>query len=146
MAGWDTVYDRLLTVIPAATSVGDVYDGPPTSETWPDEFIVVGDNGAGDAGSYTPDFSDVDYMTDESGEILCLFVAQSGATADLPTLRATVGGWVGNLRTQITTDKRLGVLAEGGYVNVSRVEPSQLQTSKGAVVSLVVTISYFTRY
>jgi len=145
MAGWDTVYGRLLTLLPAVTGIADVYDGPPASESWPRQFIVVGDNGAGDAGSYTPDFSDIGYLTEETGEVLCLFGAQSGNT-NLTALRAAVDGWVAAVRAELVADKRLGVLEEGGYVNLSRVEPSQRQTPQGAVVSAVVTFSYLTRF
>lgn len=151
MTAWATVHDRLLELAPAFTSlaVTDVYDGPTTARKYPANYTVIGSDGTdgqGNAGNYTQDFSDVGAMTEEQGTVNCLLVARSGSSDALATLRGVVDGWVGALRALISTDKRLGVLTQGSYVNVGSVDIRQKQSKDGAVVALVVHVTYFARF
>lgn len=146
MAGWDVVYGHLLELLPTldGLSTDAVSDGPPLGD-FPAFFAAVGDDGDGNAGNYTQDYGDAG-LVDETGEILCRLVAQSGDEKSLPTLRATVSGWVDDLSAAFRADKTLGgLLRQGSTVAVGRVEPSQQQTQQGAVVDATVAITYFTR-
>lgn len=143
MTGWDAVYGYLLTYLP--TVVGTVYDGTPITKTPGQQFAIVGENGDGDAGFYTYEPQDMDALLREAGSVNVRFVAQSG-DVDLPSLRLIISGWSTTLRTHLSGNQTLsGVLKQGSVVKLDRVDIGQPQTTKGAVVDAIATVSYVTR-
>lgn len=143
MAGWDLVYDHLLTLLPTLDGMEQVFDGPPVGDV-PAVFGIVGDDGSGSGGTYSQDY-DTDVLVIETGEVRCVLGVQSGDTA-LDQLRSTLSSLVDDLTASIRADKTLGgVLMQGSTVSVARVEPSLRQTEQGAVAEAVVAVGYTTR-
>lgn len=148
MTVWEIVHTDATTFLATLTGLaGNVFDGPTVDRDDLTGWAVVGDDGEGNAGSFTQDY-DSEALNSETGEVNIRFVARSGDNdaASLAALRQAAQSWVDSLRTHYKADKTLGrVLTQGSTVNVGRTDVRQLQTKGGALVDLVVAVNYFTR-
>jgi len=140
------VIDALVTTLDAGTAVA-VYDGYPVLSSLPADFVVVG--GApdpdADAASLEQAWAGLGAKSrDETGEITCAVVAQSGGTVHKPS-RDRVLVILGELETAIRSDPTLGGAVAAGWLHVTTGALSQQQNSNGSRAVVTFTVSYRTR-
>src|SRR4051794_28044932 len=108
MTGWETVHTDALIFLATLTglTLGNVYDGPGVNNDEHISWASVGDDGAGNAGSFEQDY-DSEALVSETGEVNVHFVARSGDTdaPSLAALRQAVESWVDSLRAHYKADK-----------------------------------------
>lgn len=147
MTAWPRVVDALVAILPTLPewSGVPVFDGPPVTSSNPTTYCTVGYVEDDDAGSYERDERRSDYRVQETGEVRCHVVAQSGSTNDLPALRARVFALADAFEASVRADQSLGgVLSADGTTTVTASVRS-VQNEQGAGQSLVLAVRYLTR-
>jgi hypothetical protein len=128
------------------------YDGPLSSTTLPETFILVGTDGgetghgndAVDGCVVAQELSPMgNNWRDERGEITCAAWAHGGST-DIVPLRQLVTILVDVVEVRLQTDRSLGGAIDPrlGRAEFAGMRVRELQTPKGAVVRAVFTVSY----
>lgn len=144
------VRSALVSMFDAALS-DPVYDGPSRQKTPPKRFVLVGsDGGETGMGDGDEDGAVIEQSPssmgngwrDERGEITCAAWAWSGDT-DLAPLRTAITAMVDVAEAALAGDRSLGgLLVPPGMAEFSGLRIREAQTSKGAVVRALFTVSY----
>ena len=154
MSNLKAVASALVTTLRAASGMSapsgtgvPVFDGiTPDGRALPD-FVVVGlsdPNGGGPAFSYTADWAS--YFTDrsreESGEIACVAVAQSGDT-DTATVRNRVVDLLDACEAALTAAPQLGGAPAGlMWAHLTSADVDVEQSDAGCFATARFTVSY----
>lgn len=122
-----------------------IYDGPPVTGDAPEKYMTVGYVVGEDfAGSYEQTRNgDFQGLLEESGTVRSELVCLTG-DVDLVSMRAQAFALVDALEAEVSRDETLGVLSPATSSSLA-VDVQPLQTTNGAEIRLVVTLSYLTR-
>jgi len=140
------VIDALVTQLDAGTAFS-VYDGYPVTTTPPADFVIVGgtDDPDDDAASLDQEWAGLGKASrDETGQITCAVVSQSGGT-DLKTHRDRVLVILGELETALRADPTLGGVVQSGWLHLTAGALNQQQNANGSRARLTFTVSYRAR-
>lgn len=140
------VIDALVTQLDAGTAVA-VYDGYPVITTPPADFVIVGGTPDPDTDAASLDQAWAGLgakARDETGEITCAVVSQSGGT-NLKTHRDRALVILGELETAIRADPTLGGVVSSGWLHVTTGSLSQEQNTNGSRAVVTFTVSYRAR-
>lgn len=147
---WDVRSALVDTFTAAVASDVIVIDGPRSSGSTPKQFVVVGAVGddvlgvePGDGAAASHEWSTMGPgERQELGEVQSTIVAWSGAT-DLEVLRDQVQAIADACEAAVVADPSLGgVLDDMHEADVTGLRVSEAQTTDGAVVAAVLTVSY----
>ena len=143
---WDQVAEKLVAVIPGLTPATIdllVFSGQPISGDDPSHFVTVGYVADDSGGTFAQQRNDNGFAMDETGDVRCQFVSQTGDTLVAGVARE-VFDIVGSLQTYINGNQTLdGVLSQDGYCSMSSEIRSELD-EQGSAQSLVLTFRYWT--
>lgn len=141
------VVSRLVDLLPQLEGWSEVtvYDGPPVTADNPDAYVTVGFVVGEDfAGSYEQTRNgDIQGLLEETGSVRSELVCLTG-DVDLVSMRAQAFALVNTLEAEVSRDETLGVLSPATSSSLA-VDVQPLQTTGGAEIRLVVTLSYVTR-
>lgn len=141
---WPAVVDRLVSLLPTLPGWESVtvFDGPvPTGQT-PTDYVTVGYVSDDNAGVYNSTLYGEGSQYSEQGSIVSHLVCQTG-NANIPAMRARVFALIGALEDEIRADRRLGVLSQEGYCDLT-VDVQSISNARGSAQALNFTINYFT--
>jgi hypothetical protein len=146
-SAWPRVVTALIGILPTLPgwSGVQVFDGPPNTEQEFTSYITVGhQDGADTGGSFTQDYADDGIFWQESGDVVCRLVVQTG-NDDLPTVRTSLFALLDSLQQYLLADRWLaGTLTPEGWSNVT-VDPLVVKEASGTAMSLLITLHYYTR-
>lgn len=141
------VITALVSTFTTANPTATVIDGPRPTSDRATSFILVGSTGDDDDDATTDDtLSALGPGTwhDENGEVFCSAWAWSGDT-DIVTVRTSALGLYRACRDAVAADRTLGgALPLAGLAQVTRARLRQQQTSEGALVRVVFSVTYST--
>jgi hypothetical protein len=135
------------------TSGASVHNGPlPPKSTPPKQFLLIGSDGGADGfgGELGDDATSIEQSEselgnnwrNEEGDIVCAAWVWSGGT-DLVPLRAAASAITDEVEAFLIADRSLGgVLTPPGLARFTGLRFQETQTSKGAVVRALFTVSY----
>lgn len=142
----DDVIAALVARFTSAVSPTLVFDGPNDQAASSPAFVLVGSTGEDEDGAtLDADWSPVGpgRWREEAGEVVCSAWAYSGGR-DLPARRAIALGLATSCAESVHQDRSLGGILTGNGAQVSRFRYQPRQTTEGAVVRVVFTVSYRT--
>lgn len=144
-AQWPKVVDWLIVTLPTLSGWDpvSVFDGPPVTGDNPSIYVTVGYVQDDVGGSYSQVQDPSGFQWQETGEVRCKFVCNSGDD-DLSVLRATAFSLADTFEASVRADRTLGgTLAPASDVSTA-VEVLSVQNATGAAQEFVFTLHYFT--
>lgn len=141
---WPQVNNRLVALLPTLPgwSAVVVYDGPPVTEDYAEQYATVGYVQDTVAGTYRQDRDTVDTLVREVGDVRVHLVVRSGDD-DLPGLRGQAFTLASALDDAMRADGQLGLLPEGSNTSLA-VDVLSRQDQDGTAFDLVLTFTYDT--
>ena len=139
------VIDALVTKFGTGTAA-KVVDGPPILSAAPADFVLVGANDEAESTvPITQAWAGLGAKArDETGEIPCAVVSQSGST-NIKTHRDRCLTILGELETALVADPTLSGAVASGWLLVSEGSLTQVQTPNGARASINFSVFYKAR-
>lgn len=147
---WPDVYAALLALLPTVlTFTGgprgpvQIYDGQYIGGDVPVDFVTVGFQSDDGSGSFAQAWDPSGFGTIETGDIRCLFSADSGDSDPIAVAadRARVFAMFGSLQSSLMSDQTLGG-ALSGFVLTLSAQVVAIENAAGAATSLLVVLAY----
>lgn len=148
-AAWPLVKRRLVELLPTLPGWSGVavYDGPPVTADAPDAYCtvgyVVGEDFGGSYEQTRTAEGGWEGCLEEAGTIRSEVVCATG-NVDLPAMELRAFQLVDAWEAEVSRDETLGVLHPSASASLA-VDVQPLQTDRGTVQRLTVTLTYLAR-